>query len=188
MGTEHTVQLCVAALLHLELLWGQLAAPSRAEPWAQLLGEAEAPAHGLNWQLGRALGTGDEHRNVRIRQTSCQKRCEFRNTTCAHCVAPRGGGRSMRSSASSHWCCWELRLPCPALQQGTVTGAAAGPVCLAALLTHHSLLDLGVLQRETNGFLKNLIQGSSFKFFFCLSQLQQILLKVAAEPDGKATY
>lgn len=82
----------------------------------------------------------------------------------------------------------QAALPCPALQQGTVTGAAAGPVCLAALLTHHSLLDLGVLQRETNGFLKNLIQGSSFKFFFCLSQLQQILLKVAAEPDGKATY
>lgn len=65
-------------------------------------------------------------------------------------------------------------------------------MCLSALLTHHSLLDLDVLYGKINGFLKNLIQGSSFIFnmifFFCLPQLQQILLNVAPELDGKETY
>lgn len=75
---------------------------------------------------------------------------------------PKGGGRSLRSSTSSHIYA-AVSSSWPAFQKSPSQrslGAAVGTVYLSALLTPHSLLDLDVLYRKINGFLKNLIQGS----------------------------
>lgn len=73
-----------------QLLWDQPAIGREAEMWAQSQWEAEAPVHGLSkllaaWQSSGHCVDQDEHRNLRIRQTNCQKRHEFRNTTCTLC-------------------------------------------------------------------------------------------------------